>query len=1084
MKAIFKSAISVLVILSLINNAFSQTVYQDTLLARSYLETADKLIKEYKFDNSSEYIRKAENIYSKYSLNKDLLRCELKKSEIYSGKNDLNKALEILKTGKQKALSLFGENSALYADFCDKTGLVYLYAKKYSEARNLQIKALGIRKKLYGNNNIKVSDSYNNLALLYYQTGDYFKSLKLYQNALNIRKKILPEDDLKIASSLLNIGRAFLKTGNPDFAAESFSESMKIKKKKLNPYSRELATLYTNSGAAYRMSGDYEKSLTNYENALRITLHNSGENNTETAGLYASTANLLNLTGQYDKASEYNQKALKIFEEKYGENHPTIAKVLISIGSVYLNQNNIKEAVANFNNSLEISKKLYETWNLKTAEQYTKIGLIFNKKSKNNAALSYFNNALTIQQNVLKSDNYPEIAETYLNIGNAYKDDKEYYSAIENYNKSLAVRLKVSGNKHPETAKVYFLTASAYKIKKDYNSELKNLQKALISNVENFNSQDISRNPRLNDETDFYYNQKLLSETLIEKAEALRNLYLRTNNTDFLKKAADVYEISDLLTEKIKKTALLKEDKKYLEEKISEIYERATALCMQLYKKTNDSEYFNKAFLYAEKNKAGILLFLPQPTKYAGMNDSLLNVETNLLSDIAYFRMKMSENSNDTKSKRKLLALYGKHKSFISDVKYNCPRYYELKYKSFSASVKNIQNLISDSTLVTDYFSPESSKYIYVFFIGKNKIDVHFIKNVDNLNNKITNFRNNLTSLDESSVSAYIKEGYTLYEDLFPGTLKNDTSIKQLIIIPDGIIGTIPFESLLTEEYFGNRNKFEDYPYLIKKYAVSYSEPPYLFRKESYNFSYENSDSLYTDDWLGVAPVFDNANTNTISEKTRNILKKIQNTFQFNSRTNLLSGNNISYMPESEKEVTAIYNEFENFEKSPETDIREEADEEFIKLIDSEEFKYIHIASHAFINAEEPDLSGILFAHNYSDENDGVLYVNEIYNLNFNSDLIVLSACETGFGKYKRNESIAGFTKALFYTGTKNIILSLWEVSNESTAELMLNFYGNILDENNNLDINYSLQRAKLKLIEGGKYAHPFYWSPFILIEK
>ncbi len=1032
------------------------------------------------------------------------LKDYLSQADTFIKNGDLNGALEILKTGKQKALSTSGENSDIYADFCEKTGLVYLYAKKYSDAKNLWIKTLGIRKNIYGSNHLKVSDSYNNLGGLYSLTGEYYKSLKLYQKALKIREEILPENDMKIASSLLNTGRGFIKTGNPDLALNCFLRSLKIKKTNLNSFNPDLASLYTDLGAVYLTLGEYKKSITNYKNALRIKQHNLGEDNTETAGLYANLANVLNSKGDYPEALEYNTKALSIFKVKYGEEHRAVARILINIGSVYLKMNDIKKAVENFNNSLEISKKLYETWNLKTAQQYTKIGKILNENLENIAAENYFNNALKIQRTVLNSDNHLEIAESFLNIGNANKDDGNYYSAIEYYNKSLTIRLQKSGNKHPETARLYKLTASVYEAKKGYAAELKNLQKALVSNIENFDSQDITVNPVFNNST-FYFDQKLLLETLNMKADAFWNLYLRTNNVDNLKHAYKVYELSDLIIEKIKKTVLLKNDKQFLAENISEVYKKAAALCIQLYKKTNDSKYYEKAFIYSEKNKRGILLSLPEATKFAGVPDSELSNETDLLADITYFKRKVSENIHDTKSRTKLSALYRDYDSFITDIKQNSPNYYDLKYNRFSVTVQNIQDLINDSTLILDYFCPDSSKYLYVYTIGKNKTDIHFIKNIDDFNAEIASFRKHLLTENESSVSAYIREAYSLYEDLLPDISVYTPEIKQLIIIPDGNIGIIPFEALLTEEYNGNRNSFKDYPFLIKKYAVSYSLsadllPKFLYKDTSINNynvypdTIENVDSLYTDtveyvdstymdDWLGIAPVFDNSNTNLTTRRTRDILKETQKTFQINSRTHLLSGNNIFNFPESENEVTTIYNEFENSGKSPETEMREEADEEFVKSIDSEEFKIIHIASYGFINSENPEFSGILLAHNNTDEEDGVLFMNELFDLELNSDLIVLPYFETGIKAYRRGEGMVGMTRALLYTGTKNIMLSLWQISDNSTEKLMLDFYKNVLENYNNpYGYNHSLRAAKLQLIEEGNYAQPYFWSPFILI--
>ncbi len=109
-----------------------------------------------------------------------------------------------------------------------------------------------------------------------------------------------------------------------------------------------------------------------------------------------------------------------------------------------------------------------------------------------------------------------------------------------------------------------------------------------------------------------------------------------------------------------------------------------------------------------------------------------------------------------------------------------------------------------------------------------------------------------------------------------------------------------------------------------------------------------------------------------------------------------------------------------------------------------------------------------------------------MFNLKLNAELVILSACETGLGKYEKGEGVIGLTRALLYAGSKNIIVSLWKVSDASTNKLMVDFYTNFLNEKSSKSKNYSkhLQKAKLKLIKEGKYAHPFFWSPFILIGR
>lgn len=124
-----------------------------------------------------------------------------------------------------------------------------------------------------------------------------------------------------------------------------------------------------------------------------------------------------------------------------------------------------------------------------------------------------------------------------------------------------------------------------------------------------------------------------------------------------------------------------------------------------------------------------------------------------------------------------------------------------------------------------------------------------------------------------------------------------------------------------------------------------------------------------------------------------------------------------------------------------------------------------------------------LLTQDTTSSEDNILYSGEIYNLELNADLTVLSACETGLGKIEEGEGVIGLTRALLYAGSKNIIVSLWQVSDESTSKLMVDFYTNILENKKNRFSGH-LSKAKRKLIAEGKFAHPFFWSPFVLIGK
>ena len=199
----------------------------------------------------------------------------------------------------------------------------------------------------------------------------------------------------------------------------------------------------------------------------------------------------------------------------------------------------------------------------------------------------------------------------------------------------------------------------------------------------------------------------------------------------------------------------------------------------------------------------------------------------------------------------------------------------------------------------------------------------------------------------------------------------------------------------------------------------------------------------------------------------------------------MFNGNYVTSLPGTEDEVKAIFNTFDENNLRAMMKTHLQANEAFIKSGELSKYKYIHIATHGFVNSENPELSGILLAYNPDIEEDGILHSGEIYNLRLNSELVVLSACETGLGKISKGEGIIGLSRALLYAGTKNIIVSLWKVADKSTSELMIDFYiHHIQYTYSNKDISRSLRYAKLKMIQEGEFAHPYYWSPFILVGK
>ncbi len=144
-------------------------------------------------------------------------------------------------------------------------------------------------------------------------------------------------------------------------------------------------------------------------------------------------------------------------------------------------------------------------------------------------------------------------------------------------------------------------------------------------------------------------------------------------------------------------------------------------------------------------------------------------------------------------------------------------------------------------------------------------------------------------------------------------------------------------------------------------------------------------------------------------------------------------------------------------------------------------YRYVHFATHGFLDSQHPELSGILLSM-YDQQGapqDGFLRAHEVYNLKLAADLVTLSACQTGLGKEIKGEGLIGLTRGFMYAGAPRVLVSLWSVSDEGTAELMTRFYRGMLQDGQRPAA--ALQAAQVSMLKEQKFAAPFYWAAFTL---
>ena len=351
----------------------------------------------------------------------------------------------------------------------------------------------------------------------------------------------------------------------------------------------------------------------------------------------------------------------------------------------------------------------------------------------------------------------------------------------------------------------------------------------------------------------------------------------------------------------------------------------------------------------------------------------------------------------------------------------------------------------------------------YIFTLNKNN-EINFIqidekdsKNLDeNIKNLESNNKKMIKSIKNKTVEKKLKKETQsilskLYDTLISKYLAQELKEKKsLIISPDGLLNFLPFEAL----YHNGR-------YLIQDYQISYISSGREFIRQTKR---EKAEPKYDMICFGD-PDFNTTLPKSDSKglEKQNPKKKLDTWEQYTS-----------FSPLGNAEIEMIRALYKN-----NTLIYEGKRATVKNLMSVESPKILHLSTHGkFLNNTNilnPMLrSGLAFT-GANKSLDGIVTALKLSALDLkDTELVVLSACESGLGKIQNAEGVVGLPKAFLQAGARNVVMSLWSVSNMKTAELMKYFYENI---NKGQDYATALRNAKIEMID----MHPYYWSAFII---
>ena len=812
-----------------------------------------------------------------------------------------------------------------------------------------------------------------------------------------------------------------------------------------------------NYGVLLIRLGEFKDALVNLKSAENICKINFGELSGKLAPVYLNLGNIYLYLKDNLRAQKFYEAALFIIEKNPSFSHWK-GRIFTNLGLVAKNNKDYNNALKYLFEGLKI-KKAKNVKDLSTS--YNNIGNCYQILGYNREANHYLK--LSIDESIkLYGTGNSDLANFYLNYAIFYSDNENILLADEYLNKSYRIYLDKFGLKHPGTANCLKNLGSLYFKDKDYSKALEYYQKALVSSTYDFCNEEFDQNPSKQQVA----GQLPTIDILNDKASTLERLYEETKQIKYLVASLNTFDLSVEIIDQIRIAYQDEESKLALSAYENETLSSAISVAAKLYDHNLNSIYKEKAFRYSERTKASSLrnyLNDVDAKTFGGIPIKLQKLDHKLKHDIADLRNKIYEEEKQFHPKQDSI-LYWRHTLFGLNTEYeqlvkrletDHPEYYALKYDNASISVKELQKQLKEDEILLEYALSGST--LYSFAIGADLFEMKKLTlRQGEFEKSITNIR---TSLETNGFSGnsmknhqdYISAAHKLYQILiepYEDIIKN----KHLIIVPEGKLAYVPFGVLLKEKGDLESLNYRDLDYLIRHNPISYQNSATIaYKRPEKEFSRPASKRQ-----LAFAPSYNNSSDSTLT--TRHI---------YNSNFHALPG-----AKEEVENISKIFaGETYTDELASETNFKKKA----------ESFDILHLAMHTILDDKNPMYSKLVFTPTDDSLNDGLLNAHEIYNMNLKARMVVLSACNSGDGKFLKGEGVMSLARGFFYSGCPSLIMTLWTVEDLSGSTLMSSFY-KYLSQSFPKDV--ALQQAKLEYIESADAlkSHPYFWSGYVAI--
>ena len=869
--------------------------------------------------------------------------------------------------------------------------------------------------------NQKLADQYLSKAQELEKHGELLQAAKMSEKSVQA-ERACSSPRMEVLSSALNqAGSYYYLVSQYAKAIEYYNEALEIDEELENEagIARDLNSL----GMVYNSWDQYDKAINCFEEALEID---------RILGMEADAAVCLNNIGlvydswgQYDRAIEYYEEALVI--DKGLENEAGIAISLNNIGMVYNAWGKYDRAITCFDEALAKNNSLGQ--DDQVAITLNNIGYVYDSRGQYDKAIEYYEKALVIDKRLGRE---ASIAEDLNNIGMVYYSYGMYDKAISYFEEALAEN---------ERMKIDYQVAT----------NLNNIGSA-CSSVGHY------------DKAIGYYEEALnIDKKLGRKADIaldLNNIGADYNSQGEYKTAIRYYLESITIIEELRKTAIGDIRMDYLASQIV-TYQGLTSAYIR------DSN-ISSAFQTIELSRAKLLT-------------------ERLSGDESEIRLPEASDIQHSIGKNTVVIVY-------ANIGWEDMVQITISSDEITGKEVSVKSFIQSS--IANYEEPimnllENQRGVKVvkktpFHTGK----VETMSDFDNIINYYRSLIMNTVSEDARGVEVVGIEKFkrvhmekiselarSLYE-LLIGPLESQIKDKKnLIIVPDGILAFIPFETLI------DRNG----KYLVEDYRVSYVQSMgtrELIRKREYSEERKPllafGGAVYDEVSYDVEMV---ENEKQLGYLARNIRQDLEDERAVEAVYSTLGVGPWKNLPGTLSEVRNIKKVVKKSDIFTGSNVTEKNIKELSANGTLSDYKVLHFATHGLSVPEMPELSAVVlsqFKDNRGRE-DGYLRMGEIASLDIGADLVNLSACDTGLGRIFGGEGVVGLTQSFLIAGANAVSVSLWRVEDESTSQFMVSMYGMVQDKG----IKYvdAMAEVKRRFISGDfgeGYKAPYYWAPFV----